>query len=225
MIKNGIPEGWSILTKGFPKLVLQITFDGETPEKLRDKAVALEKTLQKFNPRYSEVIQEKSEAEEYWLIRRESFNLLRNKVRGMKAAPFIDDIIVSPDVLPEFLPRLNTLLQEYEKYMLYSIAGHLGNGNFHIIPLMDFTQKEVRDVIPEITKKVYDLVITSGGSITAEHNDGIIRTPFLEKQYGEEVAQLFKKTKEFFDPKNIFNPGKKVGGTLDYAISKIKTHN
>jgi FAD/FMN-containing dehydrogenase len=225
MIKNGIPEGWSILTKGFPKLVLQITFDGDTPEKLRDKAIALEKALKKFNSRYSEILKEKSEAEEYWLVRRESFNLLRNKVKGMKTASFIDDIIVNPEVLPEFLPQLNALLQEYEKYMLYSVAGHLGNGNFHIIPLMDFTQKEVRDIIPEITKKVYDLVITSGGSITGEHNDGIIRTPFLEQQYGKEVTQLFKETKELFDPNNIFNPGKKVGGTLDYAISKIKTHN
>jgi len=225
MVWNGIPEGISILTKGFPKLILQITFDGENKVELKQKASNLETALKQFNPRYMEIIKEKAEAEEYWLVRRESFNLLRHKVKGMKTAPFIDDIVVRPEVLPEFMPKLNAILEPYQDYMIYNIAGHIGNGNFHIIPLMDFNKKEVRDVIPEIAKKVYDLVLEYGGSITGEHNDGIIRTPFIEQQFGSEVYGLFKQTKEIFDPKNIFNPGKKVDGNLDYAISKIRTHN
>jgi len=225
MIKNGISEAWSILTKGFPKLVLQITFDGNNKLELSQKALNLEKALKKYEPRYSEVIRDSSEAEEYWLVRRESFNLLRYRVKGKKTAPFIDDIVVRPEVLTAFLPELNKILEPYQDDMIYNIAGHIGNGNFHIIPLMDFELTRTKEIIPEIAQKVYDLVIKYNGSITGEHNDGIIRTPFLEKQYGEKVNSLFVDTKKIFDSKNIFNPGKKVGGTLEYAVSKVKNHN
>ena len=67
------------------------------------------------------------------------------------------------------------------------------------------------------------------GSITAEHNDGIIRTPYLTKMYSSEILNLFKRTKDIFDPQNIFNPGKKVPstnsgrvrGTLEYALNHV----
>ncbi len=59
------------------------------------------------------------------------------------------------------------------------------------------------------------------GYITGEHNDGIVRTPYLDKMYSPEILNLFKQTKDIFDPQNIFNPGKKVGGTIEYLESHI----
>ena len=165
----------------------------------------------------------KSEAEvkKYQTIRRESFNLLRKNIKGKQTAPFIDDIIVSPEKLSKFLPELENLLDQY-KDMIYTIAGHAGSGNFHIIPLMDLSDPESIKIIKDLGPKVYKLVLKYGGSITAEHNDGIIRSPYLEDMYGSEVYNLFKKTKEIFDPLNIFNPGKKVGATKKYAIDHIR---
>lgn len=226
--RHSIPEALSILRHGLPKLVLQITFDGKDPAVLKRKADGLAKALREFRPRYVEIVSTNIEMKEYWLIRRESFNLLRHKVQGMKTAPFIDDIVVPPQVLPEFLPRLYAILNEYNKLMVHNIAGHIGNGNFHIIPLMDLSKKEVREAIPVIAKRVYALVLEYKGSITGEHNDGIIRTPFLKDQFGEHMTALFAETKKIFDPQHIFNPGKKVpsthpeqAGTLDYAIAHI----
>ena len=165
------------------------------------------------------------DAQKYWLIRRESFNLLRKHVKGKKTAPFIDDLIVRPEYLPEFLPKLNAILDQYKNYMTYTIAGHPGDGNFHIIPLMDLSDSKSKQIIPELSEKVYDLVLDYHGSITAEHNDGLIRTPYLEKMYGPEVYKLFEKTKQIFDPKNIFNPHKKVGGNMEYAMQHIKKND
>ena len=159
------------------------------------------------------------EAEKYWKIRRESFNLLRKHTKGKKTAPFIDDIIVKPEYLPEFIPKVQKMLDEYK--LIYTIAGHPGNGNFHIIPLMDLTSPISADVILDLSKKIYTLVHEYHGSITAEHNDGIIRTPYLLQMYGPEVVKLFVETKNIFDPHNIFNPGKKVGGTFDDIRSSI----
>jgi FAD/FMN-containing dehydrogenase len=138
---------------------------------------------------------------------------LRKNLHGFYASPFIDDLVVPPSCYPEFLPELNALLAEYKDKMIYTLAGHIGDGNFHIIPLMDLSKPESRQTILELAPKVYDLVIKYGGTTTGEHNDGIIRTPYLGKLFGEEMLAIFEQTKHIFDPLNIFNPGKKVGGT------------
>ncbi len=152
-------------------------------------------------------------AAKYWKVRRESFALLRKNAKGLYAAPFIDDFVVPPDSYPEFMPELNTLLGQYN--LLYTIAGHIGNGNFHIIPLMDLSDPKVRSIILELSPRVYELVIKYGGTTTGEHNDGIIRTPYLPQLFGASMVSLFEKTKQIFDPTNIFNPGKKVHGTFE----------
>ena len=106
--------------------------------------------------------------------------------------------------------------------IVYTIAGHVGDGNFHIIPLMNLADPESRRIIPELSKKVYDLVIKYHGSITGEHNDGLIRTPFLKQMYGEKVYGLFEQVKKLFDPDNIFNPGKKVNASINYAMEHLE---
>jgi len=115
---------------------------------------------------------------------------------------------------------VKALLDEYK--LEYTVQGHLGNGNFHIIPLMDLKSPYSADIILELSEKIYSLVKEYKGSITAEHNDGIIRTPYLKQQYGEKVVKLFEQTKNIFDPQNIFNPGKKVGGSFEDIRRGIK---
>jgi FAD/FMN-containing dehydrogenase len=133
---------------------------------------------------------------------------------------------VRPEFLPKFLPELDKILEQYKSKMMYTLAGHAGDGNFHIIPLMDFKHTDTAKIIIELSDKVYDLVAKYHGSITAEHNDGLIRTPYLGKMYDKKILGIFKQVKEIFDPKNIFNPGKKVptehlGGTKEYIASHV----
>ena len=109
----------------------------------------------------------------------------------------------------EFLPKLQAILEGHK--LNYNIHGHAGNGNFHIIPLIEKDARLAEKMILDVSNEVYSLVLSLGGSITAEHNDGIIRTPFLLDQYGAEIIALFAEVKKIFDPQTIFNPGKKVG--------------
>ena len=220
-----IPDLWVIIKEGIPKLVVLAEFTGDDEEGVRRKVKIIKQEIDSRFNFISRIAADKDDIQKYWTIRRESFNLLRKHVKGRKTAPFIDDIIVKPEHLPQFLPELNVILDEYKNYMIYTIAGHPGDGNFHIIPLMNLSDEKSRNIIPELSAKVYDLVLKYGGSITAEHNDGLIRTPYLEKMYGKEVYGLFERVKEIFDPQNIFNPGKKVGGSLDYAMKHIIKNN
>ena len=214
-----IPDGIKILRGGIPKLIVLVEVAGNTEKEVKTKLVEIENSIKDFGFQ-THIARNAAEANKYWRIRRESFNLLRKHVHGKRTAPFIDDIIVPPNTLPEFMPKIQKILDNAG--FVYTIAGHVGNGNFHIIPLMDMHVPENRDLILKISDQVYDLVLSYGGSLTAEHNDGIVRTPYLEKMYGPFIIGLFKFTKSLFDPKTIFNPGKKVGDTRDYLRDHIR---
>ncbi len=205
-----LPEMWMTISGGVPKLVLLAEFAESSDEKAREKAEHAQASLEDLDvkTRLAFGMME----EKYWKIRRESFALLRKHIHGLHAAPFIDDIVVHPDDYPSFLPELHELLSHYK--IMYTIAGHIGDGNFHIIPLIDLKRAEHRDTIRELAPKVYELVGQYKGSITGEHNDGIIRTPYLPLMFSPRMIELFSEVKKIFDPHNIFNPGKKVGGTL-----------
>ena len=213
-----LPELWMMIIGGFPKLILLVEFAGENEEEVHQQCVKLKEKLKNFKLKVH-ITKSEAEADKYWDIRRESFALLRKHVQGKRTAPFVDDIIVRPEFLPKFIPELNKIFSTYD--LTYTIAGHAGDGNFHVIPLMDFNREDTAKVIIELSDKVYDLVLQYHGSITAEHNDGIIRTPYLEKMYGAHIISIFQEIKNIFDSKNIFNPGKKVGGTKEFLASHI----
>ena len=213
-----LPEFWTILTSGFPKLILLAEFTGDSIAEVDEKIEAAKTDLQSLKIKMRATRNEK-EARKYWVMRRESFNLLRHHIRGLRTAPFIDDFVVKPEKLPEFLPKLNQILSEYS--LIYTVAGHVGDGNFHIIPLMNLADPKSRKIIPELSEKVYRLVLDFGGSITAEHNDGLIRGSYLKAMYGDKIYKLFKEVKNIFDPNNIFNPGKKVDANMEYALSHL----
>ncbi len=217
-----LPEVKLVFTGGFPKLIVLVEFASDDEKEIDDKMKTLDKDLEKLKLK-THITKTEEEANKYWTIRRESFALLRKHIHGKHTAPFIDDIIVNPKYLPEFLPKLTKILGDYN--FVHTIAGHVGDGNFHIIPLMDLSKKENYEIIPKIIERVFDLVLEYKGSITAEHNDGIIRTPYLKKMFGVEIINLFEETKNIFDPKNIFNPHKKVGSGLKYMIDHLMHHN
>lgn len=213
-----LPEVWMSLSGGVPKLVLIAEFTADTSREADSLCKKAQQDLSRFHLQ-SRITKGEQEAKKYWTLRRESFNLLRHHAGRLRTAPFIDDLIVRPENLSMFLPRLQKILNQYQ--LIYTIAGHIGDGNFHIIPLMDFTDPRTKQIIPELSQKVYNLVFAFNGSMTAEHNDGLIRGPYLEKMYGPEVYQLFKEVKNIFDPKNIFNPHKKVDATSEYSFSHL----
>lgn len=214
-----IPELLMVLKGGTPKLILLVEYSGKTKVEADGKIAGLEKMAGPFHLVSRKTLSEE-ESEKYWTVRRESFNLLRHHLHGLRTAPFVDDVVVRPSDMPEFLPKMRAILDEHQ--LTYTIAGHAGDGNFHIIPIMDMHADKV-EVIKKVGERVYSLVAEYHGSISGEHNDGIVRTPYLNKMYKPKVLELFRKVKNIFDPKNIFNPGKKVpstssgqAGTMDY---------
>ena len=205
-----IPE-FRMMIGGMPKLVLLVECAGDDKEEVWNRVTTLKRDLADIPKLSTKTVRNREGAEKYWTIRRDSFALLREHFHGKRTAPFIDDVIVPPQKLPEFIPAIREILERYK--LSYNIHGHAANGNFHLIPLIDTDARLSEKMILDVSEEVYSLVIKLGGSITAEHNDGIIRTPYLTDMFGKDMTDLFAEIKRIFDPQNIFNPGKKVGLT------------
>ena len=215
-----IPDGFMLL-RGIPKLILMVEFNGKSQQEVDDKINALRHDLKPYHMAM-ERDETAAKSQKFWIMRRQSFNLLRSKVKDKHTAPFIDDLVVSPPHLPEFLPRLRQIIKKYK--LNATIAGHMGDGNFHIIPLMKIEDPAEKDKILPAMEEVDDLVLHYNGSLSGEHNDGLVRGPWLKEQFGEEVLDLFRLAKHICDPDNIFNPHKKSDATWDYSYQHIREH-
>lgn len=223
LLFNLIPDGLQLL-RGIPKLVLMVEFNGDTEAEVRAKVAALHKDLGMKRAQYMingfEETPTEGKSEKFWVMRRYSFQLLRSKVKDKHTAPFIDDFIVPPVHLAEFLPKLRKIIKKYKLFA--TIAGHMGDGNFHVIPLMKIEDPKERAKLKPAMTEVNNLVIQYGGSVSGEHNDGMVRGPWLKEMYGDEVLGYMKEIKAIYDPSNIFNPHKKTDATWDFSFSHIR---
>lgn len=221
LVKDFIPEMKIIIRNGsMPSYILTAEITGDNVQEIEQRAKNISRAL-KGLPVKTHITTSEQEAQKYRTIRRQSFGLLQKHTKHKQTVTFIDDVIVRPEKLPIFIPRLRALLDTYPS-VDYSIIGHIGDGNLHIIPLMDLGDPETPEIIDALTHAVNELVLELDGSITAEHNDGLTRSPFLRQMFGDEVYALFEKTKSICDPENIFNPNKKVHANFSYALDHLK---
>jgi len=205
-----------------PSMFLMIEFDGQTTGEVLDKISILHDDLQSFKLKMDVQADEGSSAP-FWKIRRSALTLLQNQVHGRYASPFIDDMAVPPRHLPEFVPKLRKVIRKYK--LPATIQGHFGDGNFHVIPLMDIASLKDQAKLEPVMRELIPIVLKYGGTMAGEHNDGMVRGPWLPAVFGQEMYEIFKETKEIFDPQYIFNPHKKTDASWEYSMSHIRSQN
>jgi FAD/FMN-containing dehydrogenase len=144
-----------------------------------------------------------------WQARKGALNnIMKMTVGSRKPIGLIEDTVVHTSFLAD---HASSLLQIYHKNKLdYVMYGHVGDGNIHTRPLVDFDSESQVELITRIAKTVFAKVIMNGGSITGEHGDGLARIGYIEMMYGKTLSTLFSKVKRLFDPRFTMNPGKKV---------------
>lgn len=156
----------------------------------------------------------KDDAASIWEVRRHSFLLMRDyNDPGFRAVPCIEDVIVPIENLGVFITGLHDILSRHQ--IQYGFHGHIGDGSLRIIPVFSIADPRLADNIASLMDEVFTLVKRLRGNMSADHSDGIIRTPYLRAFYGDRLTHLFEDIKALYDPENIMNPGKKVHGTFD----------
>ncbi len=204
-------------------MVVLVMFEGDTQQHVDALAQKAKRDLEQLG-RTVTWIDDDDVAESFLLIRRKSFKmLLEHPDKNQRAMAFLEDTIVPLPLYGEFLAALEAILNEYD--MTYTYAGHIGDGSIRLVPLVNMEAHGAAEKVLELETRVNNLVMAMDGSISVDHNDGIIRTPYLPQFFGEEMYTLFAKVKELFDPLGIFNPGKKVGGSFEYTLKHIVRKN
>ena len=157
------------------------------------------------------------------LARRVSPTLYR--VQGLeRPTPFIEDIAVPPESLPEFLTTLQNVLKSHQT--IASFFAHAGHGQLHVRPFLNLSDPADVAKMQALADDLYEEVFKIGGTISGEHGSGLSRTAYLRKQFGQ-LYDVFREVKRIFDPHNILNPGKVISDVPHALTSHLRTlpHN
>jgi D-lactate dehydrogenase (cytochrome) len=94
--------------------------------------------------------------------------------------------------------------------LLAPIIGHAGDGNFHVLFLVDPGDADEIARVEVVNERMVRRAIALGGTCTGEHGVGYGKARFLELEHGPAVVDLMRRVKAAFDPDGIMNPGKIV---------------
>jgi len=140
----------------------------------------------------------------WWRYRDSSLHYSLKSIKKEKMIPHvIEDAAVPLVSLPKIFSKLDKINKMYNTKSI--VYGHAGNGNVHVRLI---TNEQKITIVKKIADEYFQEIINLGGTITAEHGDGLARSEFIRKQYGTRNYQIFKEIKDFLDPANILNTGK-----------------
>jgi FAD/FMN-containing dehydrogenase len=208
-----------LLPEKMPEIVLLVEFDDQKLKVQDKKARQTKKILENFAYEVK-ASNAKLEQDQLWRIRRQAAAVIWMQNGPKKALPIIEDGIVPLDKFDEFVKDAYKLLGKYG--VKVAIWGHAGNGHLHIQPFLDLGNIRDKHKVYALANEFYKMILKLGGSISGEHNDGIMRGPYLKSMYGPEIYNMFVKVKKLFDPQNILNPKSKLGASQEYGMVHLR---
>ncbi|MDX2471461.1 MAG: FAD-binding and (Fe-S)-binding domain-containing protein [SAR324 cluster bacterium] len=189
------------------KAVNLVEFSDDTEELLNKKVQPLIDSLEakKSKARGYYIAQNEGEIAALWELRKKGVGLLGALKGKRKPIAFVEDTVVPPENLKDYITEFRALLESYG--LVYGMFGHVDVGCLHVRPALDMLDLEDEKLLVKLTSEVAVLVKKFGGVIWGEHGKGY-RSQYSETYFGPELYQEMRKVKGLFDPHNQLNPGK-----------------
>lgn len=194
--------------EGEPEAILVVEFYGQADDELEQMADALIADFRSKGLGYSFPIVWPPDDKRVWALRKAGLGLLMGMKGDTKPVTVVEDTAVAVDVLPDYIDEFAEIMDSYGTRCVY--YAHASVGELHLRPELNLKDLEDAERFKGIARDVADLVAKYGGALSGEHGDGRLRSPLLDRFYGEEIMALHRDVKEAFDPKGIFNPKKIV---------------
>ncbi len=188
---------------------LLVEFEGADEAEVGEKFAALGRHLAGTDAITMVRARSAEETARLWTVRKSAVALALRMPGPRRALPFIEDVTVHPTEVPGYVDFLQRLFDsEGVDAVMY---GHVGDGNIHTRPLLDPKDPADLRTMQRLYDEVQGYVRSIRGTMSGEHGDGLLRTPYLRETYGDTLYSLFCLVKDAFDPQGLMNPGKKVG--------------
>jgi glycolate oxidase subunit GlcD len=136
---------------------------------------------------------------------RDGVSIAVSAQRGGKVS---EDIVVPLDRLREAVERTVEIGRRHD--LAACSWGHAGDGNLHSTFTIDPASPAELDRARAASLELFELAAELGGSISGEHGLGSVKSGHLGRQWSPRAVELHRALKRAFDPKGLFNPGKKT---------------
>lgn len=201
-----------VIETPLPEMMLFVEFDDDSSRQQKRLAKKARKIIEKHNG-YLAIANEEHDIDRLKAVRDSAATMWTHVEGSARGLPIIDDAAVPPKQLNTLLTGIDEMMQRNGQ-QVYAVSGSALSGVVHVLPHLDMSQIGDRQKMFRLIDEFYTLVISLGGTISADHGDGRIRGSLLANQYGEQILDLFTAVKKAFDPYNILNPGVKIGASL-----------
>lgn len=166
-----------------------------------------------------------------WEVRKAGLNIMMSLKGDGKPVSFIEDCAVPLEHLADYTAALTEVFSRYGTQGTW--YAHASVGTLHVRPILDMRRdgaKKMRAIAEEASA----LVRRYKGAFSGEHGDGLVRSEWVQWQFGDRITRAFEQVKEAFDPEQRFNPGKIVHCTRmddirlfrfsgDYQVQPVAT--
>ncbi len=199
----------SILS-GDPDALLFVTFSGETLPEAVAGLDRLDRLWQAHGHGFHTLRAVHPEEQAALLkVRQAALGLLMAASSGARRPlAFIEDTAVEPARLASYASRVREILDA--RGLTAGFYGHCSVGCLHIRPFVDLTAPGQPELMRAVAEEVRELVMEYGGVNSSEHGDGLARSEFNRRVFGDALYAAMRETKRLFDPGNRMNPGKIV---------------
>ncbi|RJO71527.1 MAG: FAD-binding oxidoreductase [Myxococcales bacterium] len=210
-------DGFAALLPAGTGSVLLAEWTGENAEEASAKARPAMEELTRPRGPAREVRLGRTEAEKatLWRIRKEAEALVANLAGRFKAISFVEDTAVAPEKLGGWLRMKADILARHG--FRWATFGHAAAGELHTKLFVDLADPGSYPRLTAMARELYEAVVSLGGTISGEHADGLLRSPYLDVQYPR-LHPAFAAIKRAIDPDGLFNPGRKIPLTEHPAI-------
>ncbi len=190
-------------------LLAEVDADGEATD-LKEQAERMAAICRRYRLAADLTVAfDRDQRDQLWKARKALYPTLYRFDAKKKPINFVDDVVVRAERIGELIRYLEEFFQGQR--VPVAIFGHIGNGNAHIVPLLDVNDERDFARMVEGYHEIHRTVLERfGGSICGEHGDGRVRAEYVRAMFGEELYELFVRVKRALDPAGVLNPGVKI---------------
>jgi FAD/FMN-containing dehydrogenase/Fe-S oxidoreductase len=195
-----------------PEAILLVEFAGDDLPALLQKLRSLVDLMGEHGlPGTVVEMTNEKQQKQLWEVRKAGLNIMMSLKGDGKPVSFIEDCAVPLEHLAQYTQGLTEVFAKYGSRGTW--YAHASVGTLHVRPILDMRTSGPNGgaaKMRQMAEEAAELVRKYKGAFSGEHGDGLVRSEWVNWQFGPKLVRAFEEVKDLFDPQGLMNPGKIV---------------